>query len=260
MSEYDQYAFFAKTVQGQSVKLIFESLKNILIDSSLIINKNEIKVMAVDGKETACAILVLEGEKFDIFHVDKEMKIGINLNSIYKLLKIVKNHDIVTFFVEKNSNELGIKIENPTKKINTVFHLNLLDLDDLNIELPDIGFGAILNLSSSEFHKVCKDSQVLSDTIEIRTVNDSIIFRSQGDFATKECTIEENEDTVVQFLKKSEEITQGVFNLKFLNLFAKCTNANSLVQLSLKNNFPIMLQFCIGNLGTLKLALKPIVL
>jgi proliferating cell nuclear antigen len=50
---------------------------------------------------------------------------------------------------------------------------------------------------------------------------------------------------------------QGVFSLKYLVLFTKCTNLSSSVEIYLKNDYPLIVKFLVASLGELKLCLSP---
>ena len=47
------------------------------------------------------------------------------------------------------------------------------------------------------------------------------------------------------------------YNLKHLVMFTKCTNLCNTIELYMKNDFPIVIKFQVGSLGTLKLAIAP---
>jgi hypothetical protein len=58
--------------------------------------------------------------------------------------------------------------------------------------------------------------------------------------------------------KKNDEIVQGIFSLKYLVLFTKCTNLSSIVELFLKNDYPLITKFSVASLGHVTLALSAI--
>jgi Proliferating cell nuclear antigen, C-terminal domain len=60
------------------------------------------------------------------------------------------------------------------------------------------------------------------------------------------------------FDRDSTEIIQGVFNLKFLLLFTKATSLSNTVSIYLKNDYPLILEYSVGVLGTLKFVLSNI--
>ena len=54
-----------------------------------------------------------------------------------------------------------------------------------------------------------------------------------------------------------DNIIPGYYNLRHLVLFAKCTNLCTSIEIYMKNNFPIVINFTVGSIGSLKLALAP---
>jgi proliferating cell nuclear antigen len=52
---------------------------------------------------------------------------------------------------------------------------------------------------------------------------------------------------------------QGVFLLKHLVLFTKCTNLCQNIELYLKNDFPLILRYTVANLGEVKLILARLI-
>ena len=55
----------------------------------------------------------------------------------------------------------------------------------------------------------------------------------------------------------SNKIIQGVYALKYLVLFSKCTNLCNSVEVYLKNDFPLIIKYEIASLGEIKLCLAP---
>ena len=63
-----------------------------------------------------------------------------------------------------------------------------------------------------------------------------------------------------EHISQSDNIIQGYYNAKHMMLFAKCTSINNNLKMYLKNSYPLVIVFKVGDLGTLKLALAPKVL
>ncbi len=55
----------------------------------------------------------------------------------------------------------------------------------------------------------------------------------------------------------SYEIPQGKFELKYLITFTKCSNMCTHVTLYLKNKYPLIIEYNVSTLGTIKFALSP---
>jgi proliferating cell nuclear antigen len=79
-----------------------------------------------------------------------------------------------------------------------------------------------------------------------------------GDYAEQETMISENTAMKVQRTAKTNEIVQGIFQLKHLVLFTKCTNLCPAIEIYLKNDYPLIIRYTVANLGEIKLVLAPI--
>lgn len=249
-----------KTVQTNAIKVLIEALKEILTDANIEFNETGLKIVAMDSTKTILVHLKLDKDKFDKYYCKNKLIVGVSMLNLFKLIKTITNNDTLTFFVdENNTNVLGIIIENGEKNRKTKFKLNLMDLDEERIEIPQQEFHSIITMPSADFQKICRDMHSLSDTIEIKSVGSQFIFSCKGDFAEQETILGETADGI-NYIKKNDEVSeiiQGYYNLKHLMLFTKCTNLCNSLEIYMKNNFPLVINFAVGNLGKLKLALAP---
>jgi proliferating cell nuclear antigen len=96
--------------------------------------------------------------------------------------------------------------------------------------------------------------------VEITSSGSDLIFKCIGDFAEQETIISEFNNTNMKVHRSagaSAEIVQGIFQLKHLVLFTKCTSLCPSIELYLKNDFPMILRYTVANLGEVKLVLSP---
>jgi len=96
--------------------------------------------------------------------------------------------------------------------------------------------------------------------VEITSSGSDLIFKCMGDFAEQETIISENDNSNMKVHKSAgaqAEIVQGIFQLKHLVLFTKCTSLCPSIELYLKNDFPLILRYTVANLGEVKLVLAP---
>ena len=140
----------------------------------------------------------------------------------------------------------------------TTFKLNLLDLDNPKICIDPADFNSVITIPSMDFQKICRDMNNIAEFVEMKNVGSQLILSCQGDFCNQE-TILADSDTYNCISKKTanEEIVQGIFNLKYLVLFTKCTNLCNTVELYLKNDYPLVVQYLVASLGVVKLAVSP---
>jgi proliferating cell nuclear antigen len=248
-----------KTVQTGAFKTLSEALKEILTDANVEFTEGAMKIITMDPTQTILVHLKLEKENFEYYHCKHKIVIGVNMSNFFKLIRTLTNNDALTLYIEEgNTNFLGIRIENGEKNTLTNFYLNLIEVDENSYQIPPAQFESIITMPSNEFNKICRDMINLSEIIEIKSVGNQIIFSCKGEFASQETIIGETTNGL-SFVKHSNDdnIIQGYYNLKHLVLFAKCTNLCNSIEMYMKNNFPIVINFSVGSLGNLKLALAP---
>jgi len=151
-----------------------------------------------------------------------------------------------------------VLIENSEKNTITNYKLNLMDLHEDNIQIPPATFDSVITMPSVDFQKICRDMHNLADNIEIKSLENQLIFNCNGHFASQETCIGEA-NTGITFLKNHnpDEIVQGIFALKHLVLFSKCTNLCNTIELFLKNDYPLIIKYTVASLGEIKLCLAP---
>jgi len=248
-----------KTVQVSAYRTLIEALKEILTDANFEFDPTGIKLMAMDTSHTVLVHLKLHGEKFEYYYCPERIVLGINMINYFKLIKTMSNSDTLTLYVTKsNPNMLGIKIENSEKNQVTTYNLNLMDLHQDTIEIPPAKFDSVITLPSVEFQKITREMHILSDRIEIKSVGTQLIFSCKGDFASRKTLMGETPGGMSYIENQNpDNIIQGIFTLKNLVLFSKCTNLSNSIEMYLKNDYPLIIMYTVASLGQIKLCLAP---
>jgi proliferating cell nuclear antigen len=245
-----------QTVQSNAIRILSEVLKETLNDVNLTFDKSGLKIMAMDGSHVALIHLKLQADKFEYYYCENKLQVGLNMLSLFKLMKTVTNNDTVTMFIESNKpHELGIKIENADKNSRTIFHLKMLDIDENELRIPDVALDSVISMPSNEFQRICRDMLNISDNIIITSSNNSLKLSCNGDYASQETVIGETSHGLV-FSKRDGDVS-GEFSLKYINLFTKSTNLSNTVEIYMKENYPLMLVYNVANLGSITFALAP---
>jgi len=258
----EEYLLNIKTIQSPVFKQVIDALKDILTDVNLEIDDSGVKIVAMDNNNIVLIHLKLEADKFEEYFCEKKMYVGVCMLKLHMLIKTIGTNDLLTLYVLKDDpSNLGIKIVNNDKNVETNYKLSTLDIDVLNIDIPPVDFHTIITMPSTYLQKIIRDMHNLADYIEIRNVQDQLILSCKGDFCTQETILGTEKLQNITICKSknddmSQEIIQGVFSLKYLSIFTKCTNLCSNVEIYLKNSYPIILRYSIASLGEIKLCLS----
>jgi proliferating cell nuclear antigen len=250
--------FEIKTVQSSAFRTLIEALKEILTEANIEFDSNGIKIVTVDETHTNLVYLSLQSDKFEHFYCPVKYVLGVNMIYLFKLIKTLENNDNLTLYLPaKDPNKLGIMMQNAEKQTTKNFFLKLFDTNVEDIQIPSLSFTSIIHMPSQDFQKICRDMNSLGEKVEITSSGGDLIFRCLGDYAEQETIIRESQGAM-RVQKQQGSIVQGIFQLKNLFLFTKCTNLCASMELYLKNDAPLIIQYAVANLGSVKLVLAPI--
>ena len=256
--------FEIRTVQAGAFRTLIEALKEILTEANLEFDSTGLKVMSVDETHTVLVYLRLHSDRFENYFCPAKHILGVNMIYLFKLIKTMGNNDSLTLYLPaSNPNKLGIRMENAEKSTVTNYFLKLFDTNVDEIKIPELNFSNVIHMPSLDLQKICRDMNALGEKlhVEITSSGSDLVFRCECDFAEQETVISEN-NTSMKVNKTpgspSSGVVQGMFQLKHLVLFTKCTSLCPSIEMYLRNDFPLILRYTVANLGEVKLMLASI--
>jgi len=251
---------------------ILKSKKNKNKKNDMIENKEEtehkkqlggIVLKEVNKTGKILVYMRLDSDKFDVYKYNyhkKKLTLGIDVGYLLKCLKCMSHFDTMTWLVDdEDINKLVVILESIERKEKKTFKLNLMDIEEEKYEIAPIQFPYLICLPSQDFHKYCKDMASSTEKIEIKATSTRLYFSGKGEIGDVEFEVGETNGglTITSTTNNTNEIVQGLFDLKFLLIFTKCTNLCNIVTLFLKNDYPIIVTYQIAALGEIKLVLSP---
>lgn len=270
-----------QTTQGSSIKQLIECMNFILDEINITFtpkyisensedeDESKLKVGGITIKEInkQSSVLIhckLDADKFENYEYKYEKKkitIGINLGNLLKCLKCMNNYDTMTWEIDdEDFNKLTIIFETKTndKEEKKIFKLNLMDLDDEELIIDPVNFNYLINLPSQDFQEYCKKMVLATNRLELICNGDKLILKGKGDMGSIEFETSQSPGGLqIQKIVKTNEIFQGLYDLKYLQMFTKCTNLCNNVILYLKNDYPLIVEYAVAALGKIKLVLSP---
>jgi proliferating cell nuclear antigen PCNA len=228
-------------------------------------DKNGMRIMAVDTTKTVLINLKLDAKNFTKFKCKKKtMELGVNLGYFHKFIKSMDKDDNLTLYTEHDDkNYLKIRIDNPEEKKESIYKLKLLDLNNDPMSIPDTTFDAVVTMNSSEFHKLCREMNQIADFVDIRCLENKIIFSCKGDIGDRTTTYKIDDDDdgdgiSIEHAQNNPLIVQGIYELKNLVLFSKCASLCNDIEIYMKNDYPLVIKYTVATLGRVLLCLTPI--
>jgi proliferating cell nuclear antigen PCNA len=259
------------TTQVTPIKTLFEALSQQLRDVSMTFNENGMTILTVDAHRTIVINVKLNASEFEYYHCAAPVTISLSISVLFQLLKTVNSGEILTFYLDPSPNDkytyLGIKRENAQKKVTSYNKLGLYDADANNIEIDPVEYSCNVIMPSISFQKIIRDMKNLSTHVEIQNVGNKIIFKCAGFECSQETIMtdsrenreeEASHNEVAIYNKNSDEIIQGVYLIRCLSSFTKCTQLSNVVELNMANKMPITVQYNVANMGYIRMCLLPL--
>lgn len=279
----NNYLVYVETEQANQIKILFEILKDILIDAPIEFikdlrktnekkdlqkkeddeeendNNGGIIIMSVNPEKTLMIKVLLEGKQFTKFRCKCDVfNTGVNLEHLYKLIKSSGKKDILTIYVdEMSSDKLSFMIVTQEKNRIIKSSLNLLDLDKSEIILT-MSCDVAITIDASDFRDLCKEMSGITQNLEIICTKNSITFTGKGDSSKRDVTYKVSDGGLrIKMDQKSTQIVQGIFPIKYLLTISKCANICKNMVIFMKNKKPLFIEYSVATLGTIRVAITP---
>ena len=255
-----------KTVQIQPIRNTITAIKDILTDATITFTPDCMKIINFDKTHTILVNVILHARKFEKFTCTPD-KIIVCANTIhlFRVISTMSNDDTLSMYIEKNDyndgivSHLGLQYDNGDIKQCYSQKLRLIEPDTEELVVPDVEYSTIINLPTSDFQKIIRDLNGISDRIEIKSVGNDLIFSCEGNFATSRIYRSESIGNM-NFIQKPDASTiiQGEFSLKSLSHFIKCTPLCSHLEMYIGNDLPLIVKYDVASLGEIRLCLAPL--
>ena len=93
--------FKVKTIQSRVIKILIESLKDLLYEVNFIFSKEGISMNASNTSNTATICMKLMAENFEEFYCKQTKKVGISMKSLYNHIKCIHPYYQMVLLNEK---------------------------------------------------------------------------------------------------------------------------------------------------------------
>jgi len=137
--------------------------------------------------------------------------------------------------------------------------MNLLTLDSEVLGIPETDYQAKIVMNSGEFTKLCRELYQVAETVTIDAAENHVVFAVEGELGKGKVDLAENASEKSED-KTSIEVKAAVklaFALRYLNMFNKSSTCSPLVNLMVSSDTPLVVEYAMDKLGSLKFYLAP---
>lgn len=223
-------------------------------------NKGGIRIIRLTEEKNILVKLNLDANNFDYFRCDEpKITIGVDLHSFHNHMKTIDDdYPIILYMNRDDRSTLYIRnlSENNKTSEETDIELYLMDISNPEMPIPPTDFQNKITMASDKFHTICKHLNINSTYVEIRSVNNEILFRGQNENGK---ITKSYKDMNYSEKKKdnNDQVVQGLYELRTLMCFSKCNKLCNVIEIYLKNDYPLVLVISVATLGKMYVFLSP---
>lgn len=165
-------------------------------------------------------------------------------------------------FDDEEFHSINFFVKSPEKMTHLkTYRLPLIRVEGDLLNIEEANFEVAVMMSSVEFQKIIRDLSlnVEAKHVKISITAQNIRFNAHGETGEADFVINEDRTSTgsgrvhIHTKEGADENISGTFDLKNLQLFTKCTQLCSEIQIFMKNNYPILIRYEVPYLGEVHL-------
>jgi len=252
--------FEARLEKGDVLKKTMDALKDLIKEAVWDVSSQGLSLQSMDSSHVSLVQVTLRTEGFETFRCDKNLALGVNMDTMGKLMKCASSDDAITLKSEDNGDLLGLVFEAKGGDKTAEFEMKLMDLDMEQLGIPEQEYSCTVKMPSGEFMRICKDLSNIGESVNICVTKGGVTFSAKGDIGnakinlTQSNNVDDENDAVTIDIQEAVNLN---FALRYLNFFTKATPLSKRVILSLSPEVPLVVEYDIEDVGHVKYFLAP---
>jgi proliferating cell nuclear antigen len=143
---------------------VVDAIRDLVQDCNFDCNDSGIALQAMDNSHVALVSMLMSAGTFSPFRCDRNIALGINLNSLTKVLRAAQNSDILTLKAEDAPDSVNLTFESAESDRISEYDIKLMDIDQEHLGIPETSYAATISMPSAEFQRICRDLMALSES------------------------------------------------------------------------------------------------
>ena len=231
--------------QAVLLKKVVDAMKDLCKDVNFECSEKGIEVQSMDSSHVALVSVLLREAAFSDFKCDRAASLGMNVDSLGKIFKMVSAGDALRFRWQDGADTVSFQCESGDDDRIAEFDLKLMQIESEHMEIPEQQYKVITKLPSSEFQKICRDLKEFGETMQMRASKEGITFSVQGDIGTGNVMLKprESEKPEERVTLTVHEPVTATFALRYLVNFAKAAPLCGTVELGMGPDAPLMVKY-----------------
>jgi proliferating cell nuclear antigen len=166
--------------QGELFRKIVQALSDLVQEGNFMIDSNHISFQGMDSSHVSLCALSLCMQGFRDYRCDRDITLGLNFDSLQKVLKCMSPKDALSIRHEENTDTVLFIFESQNESRISNFELKLMDIDAEQLGIPNTTYAATVKMPASEFQRICKDLSAIGDSVQIEVSKEGVTFSVNG--------------------------------------------------------------------------------
>lgn len=236
----------AQLSEAVVIKRVIDSIRDIVKDCNFECSEEGISLQAMDGSHIALVSFHLGVEAFSQYRCDRNIPLGINVESLMKVLRAGNNDDVLTLRADDQATTLNLIFEDSTQDRISEYSLKLMEIEQDVLSIPEVDYVVSIDMPSSEFQRICRDMSVLSESVKIEVTKDGARFSADGEIGAGSIHLKPKtnleDDTKSVKIEVEEPVTLS-FNLQYLLFTCKSGSLSNVVHIQLAPSIPAHIKY-----------------
>ena len=219
----------------RTFKNIITTAEQILTEVKFEADNDGIRFRGLDGGHTCFFIMELDRDYFESYSIDSPESIIIDTGELLKVIKRVKNDNILS--IKFNDSEMIIKAYNDNNS--KEFKIYAVDMEYESPHMPNIPFEIESKIDYSEFRDNIGDAKLYEDVFTLKSSNGGINVVSKSMFGEYNSKLVSECETVG---------CESRFSVKLVEKFFKLNSISDELIIKMGGELPLLLCFEEDNL------------
>jgi len=211
-------------------------ISEIIDEAVFTFDANGLSLLSPDRNMVAVIDFRLLSSAFDEYNVEKEVKIGLNLQNIVSVLKRIRGTDKIIFSMPKNKLELVVEGSN-----RRTFEIPVLDIKRDKPPIEQLDFTGKIDLESNVLEDGIEDALVIGDSIVFEANPTAFKVWSKSDTSSWQLELQKGQQGLLGVEAKGN--IKARYQLEYLKKMAKACRLSKQVTLEFGTDYPLRLAF-----------------
>lgn len=236
------------------LKNIIELFKDAVQNANIKCCIDGIYLQAMDSSHVSMASFKLSCDVFTLYECNEDVILGLDLEVLYKILKVITKDDILEFHTDRED-LLTIRINNKSTDKEFEFDMKLMVIDAEELEVPPHPDGWRVVIDSGEFFKNMSIMADFGDSVTIGSTDGKMYFKVDGDSAN--ATIGDKTESTWDGDALSKTNVMLKFSTRLVKQYGSGRKITSTIKFILAPEHPIIIQYEISENSYISMFIAP---